>query len=325
MSLLRLLPLFLGCFALAGCDFDEATFGTFQNIVIEERLDDNPTCGCGRSVYLANRSTGTARVKVRTYRKTYSGKHESDVTSERLISAGASQFLGCTAYKSPSAPAGSADCTYRSQYTILSREQASLWRHFRPRIVTVASRDPLPLVPVAAQAPAPNLPNCRAECSDPNSRNAVCIRLSETDIPVQSGLDWLAEALIAADAGDGVVAKSDIMARFEVDEDPCDRSDTRIAGGVLSNTGAACLLESRAQSPRGPLLSTVRMADTVTATVAREGAFTVARFDEEGRRTSVSFSDRLLQRGFGGEIYEIASGPEGVFATTGAGCLALLR
>jgi hypothetical protein len=314
---------------LTGCkifeyDGDNPPFN-FSDVVIEERLDRQPSCGCGRSVYVKNRGNSTVKATVKIVSDGPSAPRKTR-TVTRTLPAGDDRFLGCTVNWPPNAPVGSRDCSYRSNYSLESSQRASLWPALKPRIVTVAFREDEALTPPITRENTgveTTLPNCRVECTDPNSRNAVCIKLSDNDINARDGLTWLAAALLGANAQGGAVAKADIMSNFSVEDDPCDRSDTAVADGKLTNTGGACRLEARVASPRGPLVSTVRMAASIEGDLYEEGDEVIADFAAEA--LSISFSDRLLQSQFGGEIHQIATGSYGAIATTTAGCIALTK
>jgi hypothetical protein len=70
-------------------------------------------------------------------------------------------------------------------------------------------------------------------------------------------------------------------------------------------------------------VSTVRMAASIEGDLYEEGDEVIADFAAEA--LSISFSDRLLQSQFGGEIHQIATGSYGAIATTTAGCIALTK
>ncbi|PYG32260.1 hypothetical protein C8N36_1035 [Pelagimonas varians] len=318
----RLAFTFILVCALTGCFDGEFGDSLVQKVRIDYRTDSQPSCGCGQSVYLVNRSAEKSIVEVGIV-SSGGGSPRKDRTIIRTLHAGGETFIGCTANTPPSAPILSNSCSYRSIYRIKNQRKASIRNLFRPRIVTVASTDTDQLNFSSTNSSYRGiLPNCIDECSSGNSSNAACLNLQNVQSDVMGQIDWLATSLSELAPSAGAVSKASIMEKFGVANDPCERSDTVVDGATLKNRGIACRLDSRLSSPRGPLISTIHMGPTVFANLSVNEDNSVTAVFRDGS-VAVSFSDRILHQVFGGEILEISSGSFGVIATTPSGCISL--
>ncbi len=81
---------------------------------------------------------------------------------------------------------------------------------------------------------------CRVHCADDNS--PFCLTISGQSTPVIAG--QMARFRDLFTNGDNIVAKTDILASFDLTNDPCNRSDTSVKNGKLTNDGDLCRFDT---------------------------------------------------------------------------------
>jgi len=158
----------------------------------------------------------------------------------------------------------------------------------------------LHLMRVAAAAPLDNsIATCEQECS---SGSPFCLRL-KIHSAEQAGLLRLRQTIMGHAS---VIKSSDLLAMFNINSDPCKRSDTSFENGKVANQGetSSCTLET--QLPDSSL--SIKVPELLEGEWVANGSEVRARFDNAQTRAHLEFTNALLNEDWGGDI-------TGVFST----------
>lgn len=165
--------------------------------------------------------------------------------------------------------------------------------------------------------------SCAVECR--KAASPFCIRV-EASNSVKSGFRQLNNRIQSLAEGEVIQAK-DLMAMFSVQADPCVRSETKLAAGIVRNSGEACILSTQL----GGLVKSKSIPARLLVPAVLE-----LRMTHDGTVTALSpvsgvnkqapylrIDDSLLHGNWGGLITggELSE-QQAIFATS-AGCLAV--
>jgi hypothetical protein len=121
------------------------------------------------------------------------------------------------------------------------------------------------------------------------------------------------------------IAKDSIMRTFDVQTDPCGRSDTVFDGNTVRNTGQACDLSG--DIAVGSNMTTgisVHIGEVLEGEITVGGSKLSATFRDAGYAPHIGFDDPDLERDWGGSVKEVLADENFVAFGTEKGCIAML-
>lgn len=145
---------------------------------------------------------------------------------------------------------------------------------------------------------------CESVCSQ--NGNPYCLYLpypeeEEESLPIFQNMIFDA---------DEIIRKTDIMSTFEVEEDPCHRSDTYLTDSLLLNSGSACYVRSLIDDGflmydiKVSMPSTLR-AELTKDITSRDKSFFLD-FASDSKALDIEFiGDPLTQKDWGGTVNNI--------------------
>jgi hypothetical protein len=296
-----------------------------------------PQCQCENStgVYIENISDKTRRATWRiNTRDTLSGEILDTISGEGILNAGQKEFIGCTIH------APETSCRFQARYR--------LGQVYTTRSATGAQ------AAIFGSVMTPSISSCVAWCSGTGNANdpfaGHCLPLGSR---YYKGIAPIREMVVASQAGDGIVAKEDVLDRYGLTpaDDKCDRGDIVTDNGRIINEGQLdyCDIESASLPERvlsalgmdGLLDDPLKMVSTLprrleavpmtSMSLANGSASDVAVFDSSETAPFIRFEGadgENLTELFGGDILatariEVPNRPKQTIVATTNGCIAI--
>lgn len=188
-----------------------------------------------------------------------------------------------------------------------------------------------PVVEAVARLPAPAVDNgiqlaqttaplpCETLC-DPQKPTPYC-----TSVVLGGSTPAAFRQLfeLSHDQGVALYPKDLVQGLFEVDSDPCTRSDTTITDGVIRNTGGACSLTTRSTFGGLTITASLDVPATLSGNIVRTATAETIDFPDAATAMTLSFENESFQSDFGGRVTRLIASPDRLIWQTAKRCLAL--
>ena len=110
---------------------------------------------------------------------------------------------------------------------------------------------------------------------------------------------------------------------FRRGESPCDRSNTTITDGVITNVGGGCLVTSTANVGNMALTTTLDVPTTLSGQITRSPDAETIDFKNPATSITLAFSDTTFQANFGGKIARLTARRDRLIWQTDKRCIAV--
>jgi hypothetical protein len=163
-----------------------------------------------------------------------------------------------------------------------------------------------------AAAPSDNsVASCRVECS---ANTPFCLSVEIEDQNAK-GLRRLQKVALSKPS---VIPAADLRSMFGVTKDDCNRGDTIISSGKVSNLGGACDIVVNLPNTK----ITVNVPELITGKRIDQPGVAAVLFDDATTQASLHFSDAFLESDWGGKIVNMFTEQNYVgFATGKNSCI----
>jgi hypothetical protein len=164
---------------------------------------------------------------------------------------------------------------------------------------------------VAAAPPDNSVASCRVECS---ANTSFCLSVQIEDQNAK-GLRLLQKMAFSKPP---VIPAADLRRMFGMTKDDCERGDTIISSGRVSNLGGACSMV--VETPITKI--TVNVPELITGRRIDEPGMAAVLFEDPTTQASLHFSDAFLDSDWGGQIVNMFTEQNYVgFATGKKSCI----
>ena len=169
-------------------------------------------------------------------------------------------------------------------------------------------------------APPADPTECEAQCAPGGT---FCMRVA---VPVADNMSTKVSKArdLLADPNRDKVGHNELMSLFDQRQDSCNRDDTKLSGGLISNSGATnCSLTSDVSRGATKIKVTIGLPPQVTAVRTLNAQNMVLIFSDPTSSPTLSISDADFDQEYGGVIQRVAAAKSSAVVSTSRGCIAL--
>jgi hypothetical protein len=159
---------------------------------------------------------------------------------------------------------------------------------------------------------------CRNLCEN-NRGDCFPLKLNKKSNSIKNGIDSIHSVL--NDPASIEIKKNELTGYFGISDDPCNRSDTSILNGKISNYGEACYIEAGIQDVSKDINLSFFIPEKLEGSFWKDGSWTQIDFSSADSAIKLSLSDKGLNSEWGGVISKIEGDGKNVIAKTDNGCI----
>lgn len=292
-------------------------------IIQSGSVDQELACGvCGDANVLASLSGSRVKVTVVTQRSHILGLPEWADTSEETywLAPGEKVFLGCTGGGQTANDCNISFSRFIKDASVASNDApptmpldpgSRLANRIKLRAVSAAIRVQRLLNP-----PDSGELVCRQECDE---QSPFCLALASDSTFRVEHFEAAANLLRPPQAR---VPMVDMLRIFDIPADPCNRTDTVIADGVLTNVGEECTLSADLEVDRS-ISASVQIPEVLRGSVTGADDTRMVVFPETTEAPFLFLTDVRLQDDWGGSIRRLEVTNGRAIVSTENGCISL--
>jgi|CZLA01.1.fsa_nt_gi hypothetical protein len=172
---------------------------------------------------------------------------------------------------------------------------------------------------VQTTAQAASQSDCENECAN-DTPFCLKVNLDDTNSMV-SKVEKVRQLMM--DQTKDRIMKSQFMTIFDVNNDPCDRKDTLLSSGQITNEGETCFLKSGIKDGSATFTFVVSLPKMLQGKRSIDGNGLRITFEDPTKSPAVIIGDARYDHDFGGSVtWASANSSSGIIATK-RGCIAL--